>query len=138
MNKVILIGRFTRDPEIRYSQGEQSMAIAKFTLAVDRRFKREGEQQSADFISCTAFGKTGELIEKYCHKGKKIVVEGRIQTGSYTNNDGVRVFTTTVVVENIEFAENKSTEGIGGSLPESEGEFMSIPDDIGDDGLPFN
>lgn len=144
MNKVILMGRLTRDPEIRYSQGEQSMAIARFTLAVDRRFKREGEQ-TADFISCTAFGKTGEFIEKYCKQGTKLVVEGRIQTGSYTNKDGVRVFTTDVMVETCEFAESKaaaSNNNENASRPNpqnaSSDGFMNIPDNLEDNGLPFN
>ena len=147
MNKVILMGRLTRDPEVRYSQSEQSMAIARFTLAVDRRFKRDGDQQSADFISCTAFGKTGEFIERYCHQGTKLVVEGRIQTGSYTNKDGVRVFTTDVVVENCEFAESKAAAGSSegayqAARPEptsAAGDgFMNIPDGVEDEGLPFN
>lgn len=144
MNKVILMGRLTRDPDVRYSQGEQAMAIARFTLAVDRRFKRDNEQQ-ADFISCVAFGKTGEFIERYAHKGTKLVVEGRIQTGSYTNKDGVKVYTTDVVVENCEFAESKAAasrnEGAyQASRPEptSEDGFMSIPDGVEDEGLPFN
>ena len=110
MNKVILMGRLTRDPDVRYSQGEQSSAIARFSLAVDRRFKRDGDQ-TADFISCVAFGKTGEFIERYCHQGTKLVVEGRIQTGSYTNKDGNRVYTTDVVAENVEFAESKAAAG---------------------------
>ena len=147
MNKVILMGRLTRDPEVRYSQSEQSMAIARFTLAVDRRFKRDGDQQTADFISCTAFGKTGEFIERYCHQGTKLVVEGRIQTGSYTNKDGVRVFTTDVVVENAEFAESKAAAGNSegayqAARPEptsAAGDgFMNIPDGVEDEGLPFN
>lgn len=144
MNKVILMGRLTREPDVRYSQGEQAMAIARFTLAVDRRFKRDNEQQ-ADFISCVAFGKTGEFIEKYAHQGTKLVVEGRIQTGSYTNKDGVKVYTTDVVVENCEFAESKAAasrnEGAyQASRPEptSEDGFMSIPDGVEDEGLPFN
>ena len=144
MNKVILMGRLTRDPDARYSQGEQAMAIARFTLAVDRRFKRDNEQQ-ADFISCVAFGKTGEFIEKYAHQGTKLVVEGRIQTGSYTNKDGVKVYTTDVVVENCEFAESKAAasqnEGkYQASRPEptSEDGFMNIPDGVEDEGLPFN
>ena len=95
MNKVILMGRLTRDPEVRYTQGENSMAIARYTLAVDRRFTRSrdnsGDQQTADFISCVAFGKSGEFVEKYCHKGTKLVVTGRIQTGSYTNKEGQKV-----------------------------------------------
>lgn len=143
MNKVILMGRLTRDPDVRYSQGEQAMAIARFTLAVDRRFKRDNEQQ-ADFISCVAFARQGEFIEKYTHQGTKLVVEGRIQTGSYTNKDGVKVYTTDVVVENCEFAESKAAEQNTGrqqaSRPEptSEEGFMNIPDGVEDEGLPFN
>lgn len=144
MNKVILMGRLTRDPDVRYSQGEQAMAIARFTLAVDRRFKRDNEQQ-ADFISCVAFGKTGEFIERYAHKGTKLVVEGRIQTGSYTNKDGVKVYTTDVVIENCEFAESKAaasrnegTYQVVRPEPTSEDGFMSIPDGVEDEGLPFN
>lgn len=147
MNKVILMGRLTRDPEVRYSQGEQSTAVARFTIAVDRRFKRDGDQQTADFISCVAFGRTGEFLERYCHQGTKLVVEGRIQTGSYTNKDGVRVYTTDVVVENAEFAESKAAAGSneGGyqaARPEpisAAGDgFMNIPDGVEDEGLPFN
>ena len=108
MNKVILMGRLTRDPEVRYTQGDNASAVARFSLAVDRRFKKDGEQ-TADFISCVAFGKTGEFIEKYGHKGTKFVVEGRIQTGSYTNKDGQKVYTTDVVVEQVEFAESKAS-----------------------------
>ena len=99
MNKVILMGRLTRDPEIRYSQGEQSTAVARYTIAVDRRFRRDGDQQTADFINCVAFGRQGEFAEKYFRKGIKIAITGRIQTGSYTNKDGQRVYTTDVVVE---------------------------------------
>ena len=99
MNKVILMGRLTRDPEIRYSQGEQSTAVARYTIAVDRRFRRDGDQQTADFINCVAFGRQGEFAEKYFRKGIKIAITGRIQTGSYTNRDGQRVYTTDVVVE---------------------------------------
>lgn len=106
MNKVILMGRLTRDPEVRYSQGAQPLAIARYTLAVDRRGSKQGEQ-SADFINCIAFGKSGEFAEKYLHQGTKIVVTGRIQTGSYTNRDGQKVYTTDVVVEEQEFAESK-------------------------------
>lgn len=144
MNKVILMGRLTRDPEMRYSQGEQTTAVARFTLAVDRRFKRDGDQQTADFISCVAFGKTGEFIERYCHQGTKLVVEGRIQTGSYTNKDGVKVYTTDVVVESAEFAESK-TAGNGtadntgnntGSRQLDADGFMQIPDGV-EEGLPF-
>ncbi len=148
MNKVILVGRLTRDPDVRYSQGEQSMAIARFSLAVDRRFKRDGDNQSAGFISCVAFGKTAEFIEKYVHKGTKLVLEGRIQTGSYTNKDGVKVYTTDVVAENVEFAESKATaanysnggfEGAANEKPAgAPGDgFMNVADGLEDEGLPF-
>lgn len=108
MNKVILMGRLTRDPEVRYSQGENATAVARYTLAVDRRFNRNNDEQTADFINCVAFGRSGEFAEKYLHKGTKIAVTGRIQTGSYTNKDGVKVYTTDVVVEDHEFAESKN------------------------------
>ena len=111
MNRVILMGRLTRDPEVRYSQsGDGSMAVARYTLAVDRRRSRTGDpnEQTADFISCVAFGKSAEFAEKYLHQGTKLVVSGRIQTGSYTNKDGQRVYTTDVVVDDQEFAESKS------------------------------
>lgn len=147
MNKVILMGRLTRDPEVRYSQGEQAMAIARYTLAVDRRFRRDGDQQTADFINCVAFGRSGEFAEKYFHKGIKVVVTGRIQTGSYTNQEGQKVYTTDVVVEEQEFAESKAaSEGQGGGYqpagrPEPSAAvgdgFMNIPDGI-DEELPFN
>lgn len=145
MNKVILMGRLTRDPEVRYSQGENNLAIARYTLAVDRRFNRNNDEQSADFISCVVFGKGGEFAEKYLRKGTKICVEGRIQTGSYTNKDGQKVYTTEVVVENQEFAESKNSQGAdsysgGGSAPAAEGAgdgFMNIPDGIEEE-LPFN
>ena len=118
MNKVILMGRLTRDPEIRYSQGEQSTAVARYTIAVDRRFRRDGDQQTADFINCVAFGRQGEFAEKYFRKGIKIAITGRIQTGSYTNKDGQRVYTTDVVVEEQEFAESKSaSESNAGFAP---------------------
>ena len=145
MNKVILMGRLTRDPDVRYS--DQSSAVARFTLAVDRRFKRDGDQQTADFISCVAFGKTGEFIERYCHQGTKLVVEGRIQTGSYTNRDGNKVYTTDVVVDNVEFAESKvaaanNEGGYQAARPEPSSAagdgFMNIPDGVEDEGLPFN
>ena len=112
MNKVILMGRLTRDPEIRYAQ-DNSLPVARFTLAVDRRFKRDNSQQTADFISCVAFGKTAEFTEKYLKKGTKMAVTGRIQTGSYTNKDGVKVYTTEVVVEDQEFAESKNASSGG-------------------------
>lgn len=144
MNKVILMGRLTRDPEVRYSAGENSLAIARYTLAVDRRFKRDGEA-TADFISCVVFGKQAEFAEKYFRQGIRIVVSGRIQTGSYTNRDGVKVYTTEVVVEEQEFAESKNVavENAGSSQnpqPSSvtaDG-FMNIPDGVEDEGLPFN
>lgn len=145
MNKVILMGRLTRDPEVRYSQGEQSLAIARYTLAVDRRFRRDGDQQTADFISCVAFGRQGEFAERYLRKGLKIAVTGRIQTGSYTNRDGQKVYTTEVVVEDHEFAESKAASDGGGYVPTDRptpsaaaGDgFMNIPDGI-DEELPFN
>lgn len=156
MNKVILMGRLTRDPEVRYTQGENQMAIARYTLAVDRRFNRSNDENTADFISCVAFGRTGEFAEKYLRKGTKIAVTGRIQTGSYTNKDGVKVYTTDVVVEDHEFVESKNSNNAdggygnnsyGGSFgggnsqpaaPMAAGDgFMNIPDGI-DEELPFN
>lgn len=149
MNKVILMGRLTRDPEVRYSQnGDSNLAIARYTLAVDRRFQKNGGDQQADFISCVAFGRSGEFAEKYFKQGTKICIEGRIQTGSYTNKDGAKVYTTEVVVENQEFAESKAAaaSNAGGSYGDSgnhpapsaaSGEgFMHIPDGIEDE-LPF-
>lgn len=141
MNKVILMGRLTRDPEVRYSQGEESMAVARFHLAVDRRLKREADAQNADFISCVAFRKTAEFIEKYTHQGTKLVLEGRIQTGSYTNKEGQKVYTTDVVVENCEFAESKKSaeQEQQPSHPETDKDgFMNIPDGDEDEGLPFH
>ena len=139
MNKVILIGRPVADPEVKYSQGENSTAIARYRLAVDRKFKRDGEP-TADFISCIAFGKNGEFAEKYLHKGTKIAVTGRIQTGSYTNKDGVKVYTTDVVVKEHEFCESKSSGGTGNAASSGgqvdEDGFLNIPDGI-DDELPF-
>lgn len=137
MNKVHLLGRLTRDPEIRYTQDNEQMAIARYTLAVDRRFKRDGEQ-TADFISCVAFGKAAEFAEKYLKKGTKIATTGRIQTGSYTNREGQKVYTTDVIIEEQEFAESKAAAADGSSQPEESDArgFMSIPDGIEDD-LPF-
>lgn len=141
MNKVILMGRLTRDPEIRYANNENNTCIANYTLAVDRGFKRQGDEQTADFIRCVAMGKGGEFAEKYLHQGTKIVVEGRIQTGSYTNKDGQKIFTTEVWVESQEFAESKAASAQNGnqnaSAPtrpnvaqnDSDG-FMNIPDAI--------
>ena len=143
MNKVILMGRLTRDPEVRYSQNEQATAVARYTLAVDRRFKKEGEEQTADFINCVAFGRAGEFAERYFHKGIKIAVTGRIQTGSYTNKDGQKVYTTDIVVEDQEFAESTNAssggEKCGGAYAGNTARdgFMNIPDGI-DEELPFN
>ena len=154
MNKAVLVGRLTRDPEVRYSQGERQMAIARYTLAVDRRVSNQTKQgeQTADFISCVAFGRDGEFAEKYFRQGLKVVVSGRIQTGSYTNRDGQKVYTTDVVVEDQEFAESKAASdnyrggNFGGqaapSAPTAGGSgsadgFMNIPDGIDED-LPFN
>ena len=149
MNKVILVGRLTRDPEVRYSQGDSATAVARYTLAVDRRFKRDGEA-SADFINCVVFGKSAEFAERYFRQGLKVVVSGRIQTGSYTNRDGVKVYTTDVVVEDQEFAESKAaSESSMGSYRQASPSpspapsadigdgFMNIPDGI-DEELPFS
>ena len=143
MNKVILMGRLTRDPDIRYSQGEKATAIARFSLAVDRRFKQDG-QPSADFINCLALGKNGEFAEKYLHKGTKVVVVGSWQTGSYTNKDGNKVYTNDCLIESFEFAESKNASGNndGGNAGQASGYssgdgFMNIPDGI-DEELPFN
>ena len=148
MNKVILMGRLTRDPDVRYSAGENGTSVARYTLAVDRRFSRRDGEATADFISCVAFGRSAEFVEKYFHQGLKVVVTGRIQTGSYTNRDGNKVYTTDVVVEDQEFAESKAASQAGGSSyasaparPEpnvaSGDGFMNIPDGI-DEELPFN
>lgn len=143
MNKVILMGRLTRDAEVRYSQGENSSAVARFTLAVDRRFARNnGEEASADFINCVAFGRTGEFLERFGRKGTKFVIEGRIQTGSYTNKEGQRVYTTDIVAEQVEFAESKGSADASAPAdrPAPSGAvdgFMNIPDGIEEE-LPFN
>ena len=152
MNKVILMGRLTRDPEVRYSQGDNATAVARYTLAVDRRFRRDGEP-TADFIPCVIFGRSAEFAEKYFHQGMRVSISGRIQTGSYTNKDGVKVYTTEVIVEEQEFAESKNAGGNNGgySAPQhnnpapsantsdlgSADGFMNIPDGI-DEELPFN
>lgn len=143
MNKVILIGRLTREPDIRFTNGAEPMTIARYTLAVDRRIRKEGEV-SADFISCIAFGKNAEFAEKYLSKGVKIAIEGKIQTGSYVKQDGTRVFTTDVVIESQEFCESKGAAGqqennAGRTAPSTDSgdEFMQIPDGVEDDGLPF-
>ena len=142
MNKVILMGRLTRDPEIKSSQGEKSTTIARYTLAVDRRFRRNNDgEQSADFIGCVAFGKSAEFAEKYFRQGIKVVVTGRIQTGSYTNKDGQKVYTTDVVVDDQEFAESKATSQQNqqnNSTPATDSDgFMNIPDGI-DEEMPFS
>jgi single-strand DNA-binding protein len=150
MNKVILVGRLTRDPEMRYSQGENQTAIARYTLAVKRRFKRTGDSLDADFIGCVSFGKQAEFVEKYFKQGMKMVAVGRIQTGSYTNKDGQKVYTTDVIVEEVEFAESKANSSASeyrqtGYSNEVKPEpstamgdgFMNIPDGI-DEELPFN
>lgn len=139
MNKVILMGRLCADPEVRYSQNENQTAVARYRLAVDRRFKREGDQ-TADFIPCVAFGKAAQFAEYYLHRGTKIIITGRIQTGSYTNRDGQKVYTTDVVIEEQEFAESKGASGnIEGSAPQAADPdgFISLPDGI-DEELPFN
>ena len=152
MNKVILMGRLTRDPDVRYSPGDNTTAFARYTLAVDRRFSRKDDNndgQGADFIGCVAFGKGAEFAEKYLHQGAKILVTGRIQTGSYVNRDGQKVYTTDVVVEDQEFAESKaadSSAGNGERKPGNQGQkkpevnesgFMNIPEGF-DDELPFD
>lgn len=136
MNKVILMGRLTRDPDVKYSQGESAMAIARYTLAVDRRFSRNNDENTADFIGCVAFGRSAEFTEKYFRKGMRIVVTGRMQTGSYTNKDGVKVYTTDVIVEEQEFAESKKAVNNGDDINSTDG-FMNIPDGI-DEEMPFN
>ena len=148
MNKVILMGRLTRDPEVRYSQGENATAIARYNLAVDRRFKREGDTQTADFINCISFGKAAEIIEKYVHKGTKLIIEGRIQTGNYTNKEGQKVYGFQIIANSIEFAESKNASqsfggDMGSNVPASEptsnvgDDFMNNPGGIEED-LPFN
>ena len=150
MNKVILIGRLCADPEVRYSQNQNQTAVARYRLAVDRRYKRDGEQ-TADFIPCVAFGKAAEFAEKYLRQGTKIAITGRIQTGSYTNRDGQKVYTTEVIVDDQEFADSKGAAAdMGGYRPAAapaerpapasaigDG-FMNIPDGVEDEGLPFN
>lgn len=162
MNKVILVGRLTRDPEIRQLEGQDPIAMARFTVAVDRRFTRrqeggDNQQPTADFIGCVAFRKTAEFAGKYLHQGTKVVLEGRIQTGSYTNKEGQKVYTTDVVAENLEFAESKSASqrtndgnsngnnsGYNAPTPQNNPApdmtdgFMNIPDGVEDEGLPFN
>jgi single-strand binding protein len=148
MNRAILMGRLTRDPEVRYSSGERSMAIARYTLAVDRGFKRgESSEQNADFIPCVAFDKAGEFAERYFRQGMRVLVSGRIQTGSYTNKEGQKVYTTEVIIDTQEFADSKGASDGSSSYQAStrpspasastDG-FMNIPDGVDDEGLPFN
>jgi len=140
MNKVVLMGRLTRDPDVRYSQGDNSMSIARYTLAVDRRFKRDGEQ-TADFISCVAFGKSAEFAERYFKQGTKLIIEGRIQTGSYTNKDGQKVYTTDVVIENQEFAESAALSNggdySGSQVTNTQSAGVYQPTPVDDEELPF-
>lgn len=147
MNKVVLMGRLTRDPDVRYTQGDRPLAVARYTLAVNRRFKRDNEPD-ADFINCVAFGRAGEFAEKYLKQGTKIVVSGRIQTGSYTNRDGMKVYTTDVVIEEQDFAESKAAaaQNMTSSVPQpsapkpsaaSSDGFMNIPDGLEEE-LPFS
>ena len=143
MNRVILMGRLTRDPEVRYSQGERVMAVARYTLAVDRRVRRnqDSNEQTADFINCVAFDKGGEFAEKYFRQGMRVLISGRIQTGSYTNKDGNKVYTTDIIVDEQEFADSKNVSS-DNSRPDSTnvvgGSFMNIPDGVGDPDLPFS
>ncbi len=147
MNRVILMGRLTKDPDIRYTQGERSMAIARYTLAVDRRGRRgqdsSAEQQTADFINCVAFDRAAEFAEKYFRQGMRVLVSGRIQTGSYVNQEGRKVYTTEVILDDQEFADSKGASGRGPEQRQVQGAdigdgFMSIPDGIEDEGLPFS
>ena len=147
MNRVILMGRLTKDPDIRYTQGERSMAIARYTLAVDRRGRRgqdsSAEQQTADFINCVAFDRAAEFAEKYFSQGMRVLVSGRIQTGSYVNQEGRKVYTTEVILDDQEFADSKGASGRGPEQRQVQGAdigdgFMSIPDGIEDEGLPFS
>lgn len=144
MNKVILLGNLTRDPEIRYSQGEKQMAIARFSLAVNRRFAKDGET-SADFLNCTAFGKTAEFVEKYFRQGSRMSLVGRIENNNYTNKNGEKVYSVQIMVEEVEFAERKSAQSNNQTQNQNQpaqensadDDFMNIPDGI-EDGLPFN
>ena len=148
MNKVILMGNLTRDPEIRYSQGENSLAIARFRIAVNRRFSRQGDTDT-DFFDCTAFGRQAEFVEKYFHKGSRMLLYGRVQNNNYTNNNGEKVYSVQIIAEDVEFAERKSAADananqggtFGGGAPQpnaaANDDFMNIPDGI-EDGLPFN
>ena len=137
MNKVILMGRLTREPDIRYSQGDTAMAIARYTLAVNRGYRKNNEEQQADFVSCVAFQRNAEFAEKYLHQGTKLLVTGRIQTGSYTNRDGQKVYTTEVVINEQEFAESRGTSVRAVSQEKENSGFMDIPEGIEEEVLPF-
>ena len=139
MNKVILMGNLTRDPEIRYSQGENSLAIARFGIAVNRRFARQGDTDT-DFFNCTAFGRQAEFVEKYFRKGSRMLVSGRVQNDNYTNKNGEKVYSVQIIAEEIEFAERKGNGQTSGGAPapsEASNDFMNIPDGV-EEGLPFN
>ena len=138
MNKVMLVGRLTRDPEMRYSTGENATATARFSVAVNRRFKKEG-QPDADFFNCTAFRKTGELVEKYCHKGMKVAIEGELQNDNYTDRNGNKVYTLRVIVSSLEFCESKSSQSSAPAdqYADASDGFMQIPDSVAEE-LPFN
>ena len=138
MNKCILMGNLTRDPEIRYSQGENATAVARFSIAVNRRFARQDEDDT-DFFNCVAFGKQAEFVEKYFHKGSRMLLSGRIQNNNYTNNNGEKVYSVQIIAEEIEFAECKNSSSSNDNAPSkpSHDDFMEIPDDV-EDGLPFN
>ena len=141
MNKVILMGRLVRDPEVRYTSGEKAMAVANYTLAVDRRGSaKSGQEQAADFIRCVAFDKAGEFAEKYFRQGQRVLVSGHIQTNSYQNRDGKRIYTTDVIIETQEFADSKGQNTAEAPAPNSgtRDGFMSIPDGVEDEGLPFS
>jgi single-strand DNA-binding protein len=139
MNRVILMGRLTRDPEVRYSQGEKPIAVARYTLAVDRRGKKNENEASADFIPCIAFDRAGEFAEKYFRQGMRVLIAGRIRTGSYTNREGLKIYTTDVIVDEQQFADGKGAQE-DHTTPQSDiGDgFMNIPDGVDDEGLPFN
>ena len=136
MNKTILMGRLTRDPEVSYSNADNSIALARFNLAVDRRFKRTGDSAEADFFNCITFGKQAEFVEKYLKKGTKILLTGRIQNNNYTNKEGQKVYSMQIIAEEMEFAESKSAPGR--AEPQSGDGFMNIPDGMEDEELPFN
>ena len=139
MNKIILMGNLTRDPEIRYTQGENALAIARFSLAINRRFAKQGDTE-VDYFNCTAFGKQAEFIEKYFRKGSRMLVSGRIQNDNYTNKNGEKVYSVQIIAEEIEFAERKGSGQTSGGVPEpgeASNDFMNIPDGV-EEGLPFN